>query len=107
MHAKSNFERRKSLRYETGLDGTLSCSRGSRTPVAIVDLSVGGFNIDLGERSVSNGPGFSVKVPGLETLGAELRWADTSNAGFKFERPLHPAVLDHVVRSNPPDAVDE
>ena len=103
----ANSERRKETRRATSMKGLLNHSRAGRRPVAIVDLSSEGFNADLGVHPVAADGAFSVKLGGLEVLGAELRWLSDMNAGFRFERPLHPAVLDHVVRAHPRADVED
>lgn len=100
-------ERREAARHVTSIRGTLNCSRGTRVTVSIADLSVSGFNAEGGYwPAAGDERGFSVKVPGLEALGAELRWTDEESAGFRFAQPLHSAVLDHVVRAFPPKPDD-
>lgn len=99
MESIVEAERRKTARQGTSINGVLNCSRGSQMRVAIVDLSTDGFNAEVGHQPVLGGRGFSVKVPGLESLAAELRWTTAASAGFRFDHPLHPAVLDHVVRA--------
>lgn len=101
MTTSTRPDRRKAARRETSIGGSLNCSRGSRVPIAIVDLSTEGFSAETGSRSLLAGRAFSVRVPGLESLGAELRWTEAASAGFRFANPLHPAVLDHVVRAHP------
>ena len=95
-------ERRGAPRFDTGLGGQLVCSRGSRHSIEISDLSAGGFSMPASQQNFSDRVGYAVKYAGLETLGAQLRWAGTDSAGFRFDHPLHPAVVDHVVRENPP-----
>lgn len=95
-------ERRASARFATRLDGNLVSSRGSKQAVEITDLSTGGFNTSLRPQSYMDSVGYAIKFAGLETLGAELRWASREEAGFRFDRPLHPAVLDHVVKAHTP-----
>ena len=95
-------ERRASVRHATRLDGNLVSSRGSRQKVEITDLSTDGFSMSLKPESFMASVGYAVKFAGLETLGAELRWAGKQDAGFRFDRPLHLAVLDHVVNTHPP-----
>ena len=97
----SSRERRRSPRYETAIDGDLVSSRGSKAAIRITDLSTGGFSMTLGHQSFMDSIGYAVKFAGLERLGAELCWAGRREAGFRFERPLHPAVLDHVIKANP------
>ena len=95
-------DRRASVRFETRIDGALASSRGTRQSIEITDLSTDGFSTTLGLHTVTDKAGYAVRFAGLEVLGAELRWSATQEAGFKFDRPLHPAVLDYIVRENPP-----
>lgn len=84
----------------------LASSRGSKRAIEITDLSTDGFSTATSVGQLDNRTGYAVKFGGLETLGAELRWTGEDEAGFRFARPLHPAVLSHVVRGNPPPAED-
>lgn len=97
-------ERRQAPRFDTAIGGQLVSSRGSRLVIEITDLSSGGFNMALQPQTVIDSIDYAVTFAGLETRAAELRWASRRDAGFRFERPLHPAVVDHVVRGNPPTA---
>ncbi len=102
MTKRTNQDRRREPRLELSLDGKLNGSRGTRRSVVLLDLSSHGFNAEVGLQPLGRDGAFSVKLAGLETLGAELCWASDANAGFRFDRPLHQAVVDHVVRANPP-----
>ena len=55
------------------------------------------------ERSLASGDerGTDVwlKLPGLESLHAQVVWMRGHLLGCEFARPLHPAVLDMVVRN--------
>jgi hypothetical protein len=100
-------ERRKAVRHETSMKGILDCSNGSRSKVEIVDLSTSGFNAEMAQPGLTADSGFAIRMPGLESLGAELCWTASERAGFRFSHPLHPAVLDHVVRAHPATVDDE
>lgn len=100
-------ERRKAVRHETSMKGILDCSHGSRLKVEIVDLSTSGFNAEMAQPGLNADGGFAIRMPGLESLGAELCWTGAESAGFRFSHPLHPAVLDHVVRAHPAMADDD
>jgi len=100
--SETSDERRGAPRFDTALGGHLVSSRGSRHKIEINDLSAGGFSMALGQQSFRDNVGYAVKFAGLETLGAELRWSARGDAGFRFDRPLHPAVVDHVVKAHPP-----
>ncbi|MGN3974346.1 hypothetical protein [Tsuneonella sp. SYSU-LHT278] len=67
-----------------------------------MDLSPQGFRAEVGPHPVASGGAFSLKMGNLEALGAALRWTRDTSAGFAFDRPIHPAVLDHIVRVHPP-----
>ena len=72
-------------RFTVGLSD-ISC-RGCR----IVSESV---NLRLGER-------VTIRPEGMESLTGTIRWALSEYAGFEFDYPLHPAVVDHLCRTNP------
>ena len=61
--------------------------------VELRDLSPDGCMIDLVERPALDEV-MQVKLTGLETLQARVRWVDNYIAGLKFEQPIHPAVFE-------------
>ena len=105
--SKTELDRRIAPRFGANIDGRLRCSRGSRRSIEITDISVGGCAVSLGPLDVAQGRGYAIKFSGLETLGAELRWNAGGGAGLEFDRPLHPAVVDHIVRTNSPDLAED
>lgn len=60
------------------------------------DLSVTGFKMKSC-TSLDADKLVYVTLPGLQTLGAHIRWADFQDFGCEFTAPLHPAVLAHIV----------
>jgi len=44
-----------------------------------------------------------VRLPGLESQAANIRWAKDGSAGFAFDHPLHPMVLARFVESRVSD----
>lgn len=99
-------ERRLSARFATRVAGKLASSRGAKQRVEVSDLSSGGFSAACALGWRGDLAGYAIKLGGLEALGAELRWTTGTEAGFRFDRPLHPAVLDHIVAGNPPAPED-
>ena len=61
--------------------------------VELRDLSPDGCLIELVERPAMDEV-MQVRLPGLETMQARVRWVDGYLAGLKFERPIHPAVFE-------------
>ena len=101
MSKKRSDDRRAAQRFDARIDGRLNCSQGTRRSIEITDISIGGCSVVIGSQYAAGGRGYAIKIDGLETLGAEIRWIAGEGAGLQFERPLHPAVLDHIVQANP------
>jgi hypothetical protein len=72
--------------------------RGGSAPVSvnILDLSVHGFRIDS-HLDLAVGMDVWLRLPGLEPSHARVAWTEGYVAGCKFERALHPAVLDMIL----------
>lgn len=45
-----------------------------------------------------------VMFPGFEGRRAIVTWAENHQAGCVFDKPLHPAIFDHILRVSDPDA---
>lgn len=88
---------RQAPRKEVVLGAGLRQRGAHAVTVQIMDLSTTGFraatHLDLME-----GSDVWLKLPGLETLHARVVWQRGHLLGCAFVRPLHPAVLDMVVR---------
>ena len=103
MSEQNKFvERRKHPRAPTRIAGTIRTRAGTKQDVAIHELSATGCSVTTQSRSIANAVGYSVKIKGLEALESDLRWQSGSKAGFEFARPLHPAIVDHLVNMHPP-----
>ena len=84
---------RKGSRRTSGMEAQLRRIGNLSYRVAIRDISPEGCQIDLVERPAI-GEVMQLKLPGLETIAARVRWVDNYVAGLHFERPMHPAVFD-------------
>ncbi|MDO7834222.1 PilZ domain-containing protein [Sphingobium sp. HBC34] len=65
----------------------------------ITDVSVTGFRLQSFMK-LSVGSDIWIMLPGFEGRRARVNWTRAHEAGCAFERPLHPAILDHVVRTS-------
>jgi hypothetical protein len=63
----------------------------------ITNLSVTGFRLQSFAK-LSPGKELWVALPGFEGRRAIVLWTRAHESGCAFDRPLHPAILDHVVR---------
>tara|TARA_R110000868_G_scaffold19843_3_gene84807 strand:- start:2101 stop:2541 length:441 start_codon:yes stop_codon:yes gene_type:complete len=64
---------------------------------AIADLSVSGFRLQSFMKLLPGGE-LWIMLPGFEGRRARVLWTRGHEAGCAFEHPLHPAILDHVVK---------
>ena len=67
--------------------------------VQVMDLSIEGFRATT-HLEMMEGTDVWLRLPGLEACHAKVMWRKGSQIGCRFERPLHPAVLDMVVRKS-------
>lgn len=64
----------------------------------ITDVSVSGFRLNSFMK-LDVGDSLWIMLPGFEGRRAHVLWTRAHEAGCAFDRPLHPAILDHVVKS--------
>jgi PilZ domain len=65
--------------------------------VRIFDLSTAGCRVELIEVP-SIGDHMFVKFDSIEPMEALVCWLEGHTAGLKFEKPIHPAVLDMILQ---------
>ena len=84
---------RVALRVEVMGDVSLRAAGKNSYRVRVLDLSTNGCKVELVDVP-RNGDRMRVKFDGIESLDAEVCWVESHCAGLKFERQLHPGVLD-------------
>jgi hypothetical protein len=65
----------------------------------ITDVSVTGFRLQSFMK-LTIGSDLWIMLPGFEGRRARVLWTRGPDSGCAFERPLHPAILDHIVSAN-------
>ena len=63
----------------------------------IADMSVSGFRLQSFMK-LSVGAELWIMLPGFEGRRARVLWVRAHESGCAFERPLHPAIFDHIVQ---------
>ena len=91
---------RRSVRADVALGAGLRQRGAHAVTVQVIDLSVTGFRAAT-HLELADGTDLWLKLPGLESLHARVVWMNGHLLGCEFVRPLHPAVLDMIVRSAP------
>ncbi|HEY0027357.1 MAG TPA: PilZ domain-containing protein [Allosphingosinicella sp.] len=89
---------RKASRAEVTLGAGLRQRGASGVTIQIMDLSTHGFRAAT-HLELERGTDVWLKLPGLESLHAQVMWMRGHLLGCQFIRPLHPAVLDMMVRN--------
>ena len=67
--------------------------------VQVLDLSTTGFRAAT-HLQLLEGSDVWLKMPGLESLHARVVWMRGHLLGCAFVQPLHPAVMDMIVRNS-------
>ena len=88
---------RKEERIPVEVGAGLRQRGASGVSVRVLDLSPNGFRAAT-HLELCKGSDVWLRLPGLEPLHATVAWAQGHYIGCTFERPLHPAVVDMIVR---------
>ena len=92
---KGRVSERVSIEVAAGLR-----QRGaSGVSVQVMDLSTHGFRVQT-HLELAEGSDVWLRLPGLEPCHAVVAWAKGNYVGCRFERPLHTAVLEMIVRKS-------
>ncbi|AUW59399.1 pilus assembly protein PilZ [Sphingobium sp. SCG-1] len=96
QNIKSGYER-TDTRHHVQIGVKLRRPGESWFSSRISDLSATGFRV---QTFVKLKPGMDIWImlPGFEGRRAEVMWVRDHEAGCNFERPLHPAIFDHIVK---------
>ena len=92
-----NSNRRRQERTTAEMGAGLRQRGASGVSVQIIDLSVTGFRAST-HLDLNDGADVWLKLSGLEALHAKVAWQNGYLVGCEFLKPLHPAVLQMVVR---------
>ena len=89
---------RQAERKPVAVDAGLRQRGAGGVGVQIIDLSTHGFRAKT-HLDLQPGTDVWVKLGHLEPQHARVAWMDGFLVGCQFIRPLHPAVLDMIVRT--------
>lgn len=68
--------------------------------VALSNISAAGCCIAIAEHYVEVDRTIIIQPDSLEGLEARVRWVRDGKAGLEFARPLYPAVVEHLHKTN-------
>jgi len=98
LHADAVVEGRKAARAEVTVGAGLRQRGASGVSIQLLDLSTNGFRAAT-HLELEPGTDIWLRLPGLESLHSRVVWQRGHLIGGEFIRPLHPAVLDMIVRN--------
>ena len=90
---------RRSRRLALAMPARCRMLSGFVEDVVIRDISPEGCRIMGYALNIRPDTKVVVRPAGMEGLCGTVRWAGRYEAGIEFERPLHPAVAEHMHRS--------
>jgi hypothetical protein len=67
-------------------------------PVTVYDMSASGCKVEFVDRP-DVGEAVHMRFAGLQPMEGNVRWLAGTQAGIQFERPIHPAVFDLLIRN--------
>jgi hypothetical protein len=100
LSVEQGHEGRRAARAEVHLGAGLRQRGASGVTIQILDLSTHGFRAAT-HLELQPGTDVWLKLAGLESLHGHVVWMRGHVLGCEFARPLHPAVLDMIVRNAP------
>ena len=86
-------------RVEVSFGAALRQRGASGVSVQVADLSTNGFRVAT-HLELQPGTDVWLRLPGIEPCHARAVWCRGHHVGCEFVRPLHPAVLDMIVRKS-------
>lgn len=89
---------RKAERAQVDIGAGLRQRGAGAVTIQILDLSTHGFRAST-HLELQVGTEVWLKLPNLEAWHAKVAWMNGHLVGCEFLRPLHPAVLDMIVRT--------
>jgi len=93
-------------RLETNIPVRLAKTGGELVAGQLTNLASNGCR--FADRTAQFKPGdvVAMRIGNLEEWPGTVRWAMEGEAGIEFDRPLHPAVVDHLRRTSAPEQPD-
>jgi len=98
-HNPKQLRQRKSSRVPVDMSAGLRQRGASGVSIQVLDLSPHGFRAAT-HLELPEGTDVWLRLPGLEPFHAKVAWSEGHYVGCAFERPLHPAVVDMIVRKS-------
>ncbi|QDZ06211.1 PilZ domain-containing protein [Sphingomonas panacisoli] len=101
LEKSPRVEQRKFARVELGAPVSVRSREGGRETGMIENLSAGGCAINA-PGTFLVGARMFVTIANFQSFAGKVVWRNEDGRfGIEFDTPLHPAIVDHIARSNP------
>jgi hypothetical protein len=91
-----SYENRREPRFNVMVAAAFRNGTGSRRAVRVTNLSARGCRFSSPDRRLGAGHFLALDFGRVGLVDARVKWRAGNLHGVRFERPLHPAVLDHI-----------
>ena len=91
-------EYRREMRHTVTVAGRYRPRQGGARDVWIKDISEYGCRFFDKLSLWQTNTAILVKVGSIGPIPADVKWRNGSIVGAQFEQPLHPSVLEHIIR---------
>jgi hypothetical protein len=96
---RANKGRRRAERLAIDSDAQLYVSATRSLKGHLLDLSTDGCCLVVEVNPFTPGVRLSLKIGDMERWPGTVRWIAMHRIGIQFDQPLHPAIVEHLVRS--------
>jgi hypothetical protein len=97
----ANPDRRTPGRTRLPMDVLCRIAPGRSPEVWLTEISLSGCQLKIRAGLLTARQYVAIKPPDIESLPGTVRWVQGGAAGVQFERPLHEAVLRHLLYEPP------
>lgn len=85
-------------RITAAIPATMQRHGKVKYPVTVYEMTATGCRVEFVDRPDVGEP-VHMRFAGLQPMEGNVRWLAGSQAGIQFERPIHPAVFDLLIRN--------
>lgn len=97
VSAAGRGDNRRQPRLPVVMRARMRNRTAAKFDIRVLDMSVSGFRAEA-HYGLDVGDHVWITLPGLQGLEANIAWRRKDVIGGRFSQPLHPAVLDHLIR---------
>jgi PilZ domain len=92
--------KREFCRGSVAIAADIRAKGGAKTKVKILDISQTGFRMEC-LTYISDSQVIFITIPTFQQMEARIAWQTEWMYGCQFVRPLHAAILDHILKVYP------